>query len=103
MNGLSAIFPCAGRAFALIIKVKQRAAFEDFWHKFWHVCAFDGQFAVFHGSRLDKMPKTIPYLDNLVKMHYTEPIEADHEVLVYENVQDNRIFAICNSTLLLLH
>ena len=36
-------------------------------------------------------------------MHYTEPIEADYEVLVYENVQDNSIFAICNSTLLLLH
>lgn len=30
MNGLTAIFPCADRAFALIIKVKQRAAFEDF-------------------------------------------------------------------------
>ena len=29
MNGLSAIFLCAGRAVALIIKVKQRAAFED--------------------------------------------------------------------------
>ena len=40
--------------------------------------------------------------DNPVKMHYTGPIEADHEVLVYENVQDNRTFAICNSTLLLL-
>ena len=25
-------------------------------------------------------------------MHYTEPIEADHEVLVYENVQDNSMF-----------
>lgn len=36
-------------------------------------------------------------------MHYTEPIEADHKVLVYENVQDNSMFAICNSTLLLLH
>ena len=57
-------------------------------------------FAVFHGSRLDKMSKIIPYIDNPVKMHYTEPIEADHEVLVYENVQDNSIFAICNSTLL---
>lgn len=49
MNGLSAIFPCAGRAFALIIKVKQRAAFEDLWHKFWHGCIFNGQFAIFHG------------------------------------------------------
>ena len=49
------------------------------------------------------MPKTIPYLDNLVKMHYTGRIEADHEVLVYENVEDNSMFAICNSTLLLLH
>lgn len=47
MNGLLAVFPCAGRAFALIIKVKQRAAFEVFWHKFWHVCAFNGQFAIF--------------------------------------------------------
>ena len=36
-------------------------------------------------------------------MHYTEPIEADYEVLVYENVQDNSMFAISNSTLLLLH
>ena len=36
-------------------------------------------------------------------MYYTEPIETDHKVLVYENVQDNSIFAICNSTLLLLH
>ena len=36
-------------------------------------------------------------------MHYTEPIKADHEVLVYENVQDNSMFAICNSMLLLLH
>ena len=27
-------------------------------------------------------------------MHYTEPIEADHEVLVYENVQDNSM--ICD-------
>lgn len=36
-------------------------------------------------------------------MHYTELIKADHEVLVYENVQDNSIFAICNSMLLLLH
>lgn len=36
-------------------------------------------------------------------MHYTESIEADHEVLVYEKVQDNSMFAICNSTLLLLH
>ena len=102
MNGLTAICPCAGRAAALIIKAKQRAAFEEFWHKFWYVCAFNGQFALFYGFRLDKMPKTIPYLDNLVKMHYTEPIETDHEVLVYENVQDNSMFAICNSTLLLL-
>ena len=36
-------------------------------------------------------------------MHYTEAIEADREVLVCENVQDNSIFVICNSTLLLLH
>lgn len=36
-------------------------------------------------------------------MHYTGPIEADYEVLVYENVQDNSMFAICNSMLLLLH
>ena len=36
-------------------------------------------------------------------MHYTGPIEADYEVLVYENVQDNSVFAICNSMLLLLH
>lgn len=36
-------------------------------------------------------------------MHYTGPIKADHEVLVYENVQDNSMFAIGNSTLLLLH
>ena len=57
-------------------------------------------FAVFQGSRLDKMSKIIPYIDNPVKMHYTGPIEADHEVLVYENVQDNSMFAICNSTLL---
>ena len=49
MNGLSAIFLCAGRAVALIIKVKQRAAFEEFWYKFWHVCAFNGQFAIFYG------------------------------------------------------
>jgi hypothetical protein len=35
-------------------------------------------------------------------MHYTESIEADPEVLVYENVQDNSMFAICNSTLPLL-
>ena len=33
-------------------------------------------------------------------MYYTESIETDHEVLVYEN---NSIFAVCNSTLLLLH
>lgn len=33
-------------------------------------------------------------------MHYTESIETDREVLVYEN---NSIFAVCNSTLLLLH
>lgn len=49
MNGLSAIFLCAGRAVALIIKVKQRAAFEDLWHKFWHGWIFNGQFAIFHG------------------------------------------------------
>lgn len=49
------------------------------------------------------MSKIMPYIDNPVKMHYTELIEADHEVLVYENVQDNSIFAICNSMLLLLH
>ena len=49
MNGLSAIFPCADRAFVLIIKAKQRAAFEDLWHKFWHECIFNGQFAIFHG------------------------------------------------------
>ena len=49
MNGLSAIFPCADRAAALIIKVKQRSAFEDLWHKFWHECIFNGQFAIFHG------------------------------------------------------
>ena len=48
------------------------------------------------------MSKIIPYIDNPVKMHYTGPIEADYEVLVYENVQDNSMFAICNSTLLLL-
>ena len=24
------------------------------------------------------MPKTIPYLDNLVKMHYTEPVSYTH-------------------------
>lgn len=47
MNGLSAIFPCADRAVALIIKVKQRAAFENLWHKFWHGCIFNGQFAIF--------------------------------------------------------
>ena len=57
-------------------------------------------FAVFQGFRLDKMSKIIPYIDNTVKMHYTGSIETDHEVLVYEN---NSIFAICNSTLLLLH
>ena len=28
------------------------------------------------------MSKIIPYIDNPVKMHYTEPIETDHEVLV---------------------
>ena len=49
MNGISAIFPCAGKAFALIIKAKQKAAFEELWHKFWHECIFNGQFAIFHG------------------------------------------------------
>lgn len=49
MNGLSAIFLCADRAVALIIKVKQRAAFEDFWYKFWNEYIFNGQFAIFHG------------------------------------------------------
>ena len=37
-------------------------------------------------------------------MHYTELIEADHEVLVYEKMfRITAYFAICNSMLLLLH